>query len=220
MNVQRTNTGIFQKTIFILGITAGLSLFGYALVNLIRIPDVNPGAFVPKTLAQPAGFPFGLLQLIFVLGFSFALLPVVVMVTIKKYHENPNAMVFGGSLLCVALIIEIFNTLPFLGMYIYPEPLTNISPDVMLYLHQKAAIDYLSFDVAGFTVLYVALFIYALVYWNSKRMLSYLILASIITFAASAPLLWISGKAAVILMGISILCLVPVPVLFGKMAVE
>jgi len=142
------------------------------------------------------------------------------MFTVKRYAENPHAMILGGSLLCLALIIEIINNLPFLGMYIYPERLTNISPFVMLYLNQMAAIRYLSFDVAGFTILYTALLIYAVVYWNSKRILSYLIIASVIIFTASAPLLWVSGKAAVVFMAISVFCLVPVPVLFGRMAVE
>jgi len=220
MNVKYTNTDLFQTTIYFLGILAGLSLFGYALVNLIRMPEVNPGAFVPKTLAQPDGFPFGLFQLIFVLGFSFAFLPVSVMFTIKRYAENPYAMILGCSLLCLASIIEIINSLPFLGMYIYPEQLTQISPDVMLYLNQKAAINYLSFDVAGFTILYVSLLIYAFVYWKSKRILSYMVIASVLTFTASAPFLWVSGKAAIVLMAISVFCLVPIPVLFGKMAVE
>jgi len=220
MNIQHTKIDVFQKIMVFLGILAGLSLFGYALVNLIRMPDVNPGAFVPNTLEQPSGSSFGLFQLVFVLGFSFAFLPVSVMFTVKRYAENPHAMILGGSLLCLALIIEIINNLPFLGMYIYPERLTNISPFVMLYLNQMAAIRYLSFDVAGFTILYTALLIYAVVYWNSKRILSYLIIASVIIFTASAPLLWVSGKAAVVFMAISVFCLVPVPVLFGRVAVE
>jgi hypothetical protein len=220
MKDQYTNTNTFQKIILILGILAGLSLFGYALVNLIRMPAVSPDAFVPKDLAHSGRSIFGLLQFIFVLGFSFSFLPVSVMFTIRRYSDNPHAVVIGCSLLCFALIIEIINSLPFLGNYIYPEPLAQIPPDVLLYLNQSAAIRYLSFDVAGFTVLYVSLFVFAVIYWNSKRIMSRLVIASIVIFTASAPFLWIAGNIAVALMAISIFCLVPIPVYFGQMAVE
>jgi hypothetical protein len=160
------------------------------------------------------------LQFVFILGFSFSFLPVTIMFTIKRYADNPHGMIFGCSLLCFALILEIINNLPFLGNYVYPEPLAQIPPDVLLYLNQVSAIRYLSFDVAGFTILYVALFIFAVVYWNSKRMMGWLIIASIVIFSASAPFLWISGSAAVILMAVSIYCLVPIPIYFGRMALE
>jgi hypothetical protein len=221
MTVSHADRGFFQRAILILGMLAGLSLFGYALVNAIRLPAVSPDAFVPKTVAQTSsGFPFGMFQLIFVLGFACAFLPVSVMFTIKRYGENPYGMVIGCSLLCLALGIEIINTLPFLGPYFYPEPLTSIPPDVLLYLSQTASIRYLSFDVAGFTMLYVSLLVYAAVYWKTKRVLGYLIIASVITFSVSAPFLWLNGTVAAALMAFSVFCLAPVPVLFGKMAVD
>ena len=220
MKAQSTNKDFFQRTILILGVLAGISLFGYASVNLIRMPAVSPDAFVPKELAQAGRSSLGLLQFIFILGFSFSLLPVTIMFTIKRYRDNPAGMIIGCSLLCFALIIEVMNNLPFIGNYVYPEPLAEIPPEVLLYLNQMSAIRYLSFDVAGFTILYVSLFIYALIYWNSKRMMGYLIVASIIIFSASAPFLWISGSMAVVLMAVSIFCLVPIPIYFGRMAVE
>jgi len=220
MKVQSTNKDFFQTTILILGILAGLCLFGYASVNLIRMPAVSPDAFVPKDMASSGKSLFGLLQLIFILGFSFSFLPVTIMFTIKRYGDNPAGIIIGCSLLCFALVIEVINNLSFLGNYVYPEPLVEVPSDVLLYLNQMSAIRYLSFDVAGFTVLYVSLLVYALVYWNSKRTMGYLIVASIVTFSASAPFLWISGGMAVVLMAVSIYCLVPVPIYFGRMAVE
>ena len=220
MKVQSTNKDFFQRTILILGVLAGISLFGYASVNLIRMPAVSPDAFVPKELAQVGRSSFGLLQFIFILGFSFSLLPVTILFTIKRYRDNPAGMILGCSLLCFALVIEVMNNLPFIGNYVYPDPLVEIPPDVLLYLNQMSAIRYLSFDVAGFTILYVSLFIYALIYWNSKRIMGWLIVASIIIFSASAPFLWISGSMAVVLMAVSIFCLVPIPIYFGRMAVE
>jgi hypothetical protein len=220
MKVQPTNKDFFQKTTLILGVLAGLSLFGYASVNLIRMPAVSPDAFVPRELAQTGRSIFGLLQFIFVLGFSFSFLPVTLMFTIKRYSDNPHGLIFGCSLLCFALILEVMNNLPFLGNYVYPEPLTQIPPDTLLYLNQMSAIRYLSLDVAGFTILYAALFIFAVIYWNARRIMGYLIVTSIITFSASAPFLWISGGSAVVLMAVSIYCLTPIPICFGRMAVE
>lgn len=214
------NKSFFPRVTLILGILAGLCLLGYASNNLLRMPAASPDAFVPKELIQAGRSSFSLLQFVFILGFSFSFLPVTIMFTIKRYADNPHGMIFGGSLLCFALILEIINNLPFLGNYVYPEPLVQIPPDVLLYLNQVSAIRYLSFDVAGFTVLYVSLFIFALIYWNTKRIMGWLIIASIVTFSASAPFLWISGSAAVILMAVSIYCLVPIPIYFGRMALE
>lgn len=218
--MKNQSTSFLQRATLILGVIAGLCLLGYASINLVRMPAVSPDAFVPRELAQAGKSPFGLLQLIFILGFSLSFLPVTVMFTIKRYGENPYGMVFGCSMLCFALIIEVFNNLPFLGNYVYPEPLAQIPHDVLLYLNQVSAIRYLSFDVAGFTILYAALFVYAVIFWDSRRIMGCLILASIVIFSASAPFLWVSGNMAVLLMAVSIYCLVPIPVYFGRMAVE
>jgi hypothetical protein len=210
----------FQRATLILGVLAGLCLLGYASNNLIKMPPASPDAFVPRELVQAGRSSFGLLQFIFIMGFSFSFLPVTIMFTIQRYGDNPHGMIFGCSLLCLALILEIINNLPFLGNYVYPEPLKPIPPDVLLYLNQVSAIRYLSFDVAGFTILYAALLIYAVIYWNSKRIMGWLIIASLIIFSASAPFLWISGSMAIVLMAVSIFCLVPIPIYFGRMAVE
>lgn len=220
IRAQSKSTGVFQKATLILGVLAGICLLGYALVNLIRMPAVSPDAFVPKDFADSGKSLFGLFQLIFVLGFSFSFLPVTIMFTVKRYSTNPYGMILGCSLLCFALVIEVVNNLPFIGNYAYPEPLTQIPPDMLLYLNQLSAIRYLCFDVAGFTILYVSLFIYAVIYWNFIRIMGYLIVASIITFSASVPFLWIGGNIAVALMAVSIFCLVPIPMYFGRLAVE
>jgi hypothetical protein len=222
MTTQRENHDFFRKTMWILGLLAALGLFGYALINLIRMPAVSPNAFVPKSVApaQPAGFPFGLAQAFFILLYSFAFLPVVVMFTIKRYAENPYALVLGCSLLCLSLVLEIVNNLPVAGVFVYPEPLEQISPDIALYLKQTAAIQYLSLDVAGFTLFYAAMLVYMLHYWKTKRYVSWMVIVSVITFATSAPCLWFSGGAAVALMAVSVICVSPVPLIFGYLAFD
>lgn len=221
MSNRPANNEFFRKTIWILGILAGLGLFGYALVYLIRMPAVSPDAFVPKlnVTASTKSLPFGLVQGFFIMMYSFAFLPVVVMFTIKRYVENPYALVLGGSLLCLSLVIELVNNLPVLGQYIYPEPLAQISPDITLYLKQTDSIRYLSLDVAGFTLFYAAMLVYMLHYWKTKRILSWIVIVSVVTFTASVPCLWFNGGAAVALMEISVLCVSPFPLIFGKLAI-
>ena len=154
------------------------------------------------------------------LGFAFSLMPVGVMLTIRKYQTNPQAMVLAGVLLCLALLIEIENNLPVLGALAYPERLAAVPPDIALHLRQAASLRYLSFDVAGFTILYASLLIYSVVFWKSRRHLGGLVVASVLSFAASAPFLWISGIAAVALLVVSVLAAAPVPVILGRMAAK
>lgn len=69
------NTSFFQRAPLILGVLAGLCLLGYASINLIRMPAVSPDAFVPRELAQAGRSSFGLLQVMFILGFSLSFFP-------------------------------------------------------------------------------------------------------------------------------------------------
>ena len=107
-----------------------------------------------------------------------------------------------------------------LGALIYPAPLEQVSADVALRLRQAAAIRYLAFDVAGFSVLYASLLVYSAVFWKTNRLLATLNVASVLTFTLSAPFLWISGVAAVVLLVIAVLAVVPVPVILGRLATE
>jgi hypothetical protein len=207
------------RPIVLLSVVAAAGLCGYALLNLIAMPAVSPGVFVPKSLAGSKGHAwFGALQVISVLAFAFALLPVAVMLTVRKYTVHPQAMVIAGVLLCLALLLEIDNNLPVLGAVLYPEPLAPVPDDIALRLRQAAAIRYLSFDVAGFSILYASLLIYSAVFWKTNRLLGALNVASVLTFTLSAPFLWISGIVAVVLLVIAVLAVVPVPVILGRLA--
>jgi hypothetical protein len=122
--------------------------------------------------------------------------------------------------MCVALLIEIFNNLPFLGAFVYPGPVATVSRDVLLYLNQTAAIRYLSFDVAGFSLLYASLLVYGYVFRKTTPAFGWLVVASIALFSASAPFLWIHGATAVTLLAVSVYCTVPIPLYFGRMALR
>jgi hypothetical protein len=217
----RPTNVILDRGIFLLSIVAATGLCGYAVLNLIAMPAVSPGAFVPNSLTGHKGHVwFAALQLTSVLAFAFALMPVGVMLTIRKYQVHPQGMVIAGVLLCLALFFEIENSLPVLGALAYPEHLAQVPADLELRLRQTAAIRYLAFDVAGFSVLYASLLVYSAVFWRSNRLLATLNVASVLTFALSAPFLWISGVVAVLLLVVAVLAVVPVPVILGRLATE
>jgi hypothetical protein len=218
VHVPSERRDLFQALVLALGMLAAVSLLGYATINLIRLSDIGPDAFVPKDLTRVRPSAFGPLQLVFILAFAFSLLPVTVAFTVRRFADNPTGLILGGSLMVLGLIIEIMNNLPILGYHVYPEPLAPLPREVQLHLTQSAAVRYLAFDVAGFCLLYAALVLYAAVYWRTNRTLGWLVLASLITFSASAPFLWIHGPTAMLLMAISIYCLVPFPAWFGRMA--
>ena len=58
--------------------------------------------------------------------------------------------------------MEIINNLPLFTSGLFPYQLTSVSPDIQLYLRQVETIKYLAFDVVGFTLAYLAFFIYAI----------------------------------------------------------
>jgi hypothetical protein len=213
---------IFKNGFLLLGVLTAVGLMGYGLSYILVMPKVSPGGFVPSTTVINTGAPanFGMIIAIFVLLYAFAFLPVVVMFTIKKYSVNPYAMVFGGCLAILSFLIEIINNLPLVAMGIYPGNLVSISSDTLLYLRQVEVIRFLSFDVAGFSLAYAAIFVYALVFFKSHRWLSYTIFASIVLFIANVPCLWFAPSMAVILMATSIFAFAPVPVFLARMAIE
>lgn len=212
----------FQKSYYLLGVLATLGLLGYGLLYLIVMPEVSPGGFVPSSSAPAAEIPawFGTLQALFVLIYAFAFLPVTLMFTVRRFSEHPHAVILACCLLALSLMIQITNSLPILARSIYPAPLQAVSSEVRLYLAQVESIRYLSYDVTGFTLAYIALALYAMVYPRSPRGLSLAVIASIVLFVANVLFLWIYPNAAVVLMALSILALAPVPVLLARMALE
>lgn len=100
------------------------------------------------------------------------------------------------------------------------RPVESISPEILLYLRQVDSIRYLSYDVAGFTLAYAAVFVYALIHFRSHRWLSYTIIGSIVAFIANVPFLWFAPNVAVILMSVSIFAFASVPIFLARMAIE
>ena len=205
-----------------LGVLAAIGLVGYGLAYIIVMPKVSPDGFVPTPLGIGAGTlsHFGTMQAAFVLLYAFTFLPVSIMSTVKRYRMNPYALVLACSLIGISSLIEIINNLPLVAVGIYPGKLESISADILLYLRQVETIKYLSYDVAGFALAYVAIFVYAIVYFRSHRLLSYTMIGSIVLFIANVPCLWFAPNVAVILMAMSIFAFAPVPIFLARMAIE
>jgi hypothetical protein len=217
-----TSTTVFRNGVLALGVLAAIGLLGYGLSYIVVMPKVSPNGFVPSTPGGSNGTSshFGMILAVFVLLYAFAFLPVTTLFTVKKYSVNPYALVFAGCLAGLSSLIEIFNNLPLVATGIYPGRLESISAEVLLYLRQVETIRFLAFDVAGFTLIYAASLVYAIVFFRPQRLLSLTIIASIVLFLANVPCLWFAPNAAVILMAISIFALVPVPIFLARMAIE
>jgi hypothetical protein len=216
------STSFFKKCYLALGILSAAGLIGYSLAYIIKMPQISPGGFVPSSMAntERTASQFGNTLAVFILLYAFPFLPVSVMFTIKKFDQNPYALVLGCCLTVISIMIEIINNLPLVARLFYPGKLGIIPDDTLLYLKQEEILQYLSFDVAGFSLLYMAFFIVALVFIKSQRWLAYTIFASIALFIANVPCLWFAPNLAIILMACSIFAIAPVPIYLARMAIE
>jgi hypothetical protein len=213
---------LLNKTLYItFGIISTAGLIAYALSYIIKMPAVSSSGFVPETLTSySGGVSFGIILSAFILLYAFPFIPVNVLFTIENYKINPHGMILAGCLTCLSLILEIINNLPLLAAGIFTGKFSEIPPGVLLYLRQTETIRYLSFDVAGFSLLYIAVFIYAAIYFKINKLFSYTIFTSITLFILNVPFLWISSKAAIILMSTSVFALAVVPVFQAMYIVE
>jgi hypothetical protein len=209
-----------KKGFITLGICASVSLAGYGLCYLIRMPAVTIDRLVPSTLTTNASGPaFGLFLTVFILLYAFAFFPVTVQFTIREIKTAPWAIITAGSCLLVSLILEIVNNLPALAVAVYPVKMASISPEVLIHFKQVETLHYLALDVAGFSLAYAAIFVYAFVYRKSNKLLAVTILVSLATLLASIITLWFAPRAALLLLVISVFAYVPVPVWMAKKAV-
>jgi hypothetical protein len=221
-NAKDSSITFFRNGFLVFSVLAAIGLLGYGLSYIIVMPKVRLDGFVPTTLGGSNGTPsgFGTILAAFVLLYAFAFLPVTTLFTIKKYSVNPYALILAGCLAGISSLIEIFNNLPLVARGIYPGELESTSVEVLLYLHQVDAIRFLAFDVAGFTLIYAASLVYAIVFFQSQRLLSLTIIASIVLFLANVSCLWFAPNLAVILMATSTFALAPVPIFLARMGIE
>jgi hypothetical protein len=223
--MEPANTSVerfFRKSLFVCAVISTLCLLGYALSYLIAMPELNVKEFIPTTLPQgKSGFlNFGNITILFVLGYAFFLTPVVVWFTARNYRTSPVALFLSASLLIVSFIIEIVNNLPLLSLSMMSRKLSVISPEIDLYIHQVEAAKFMALDVAGFTLAYIAFAIYAIVYFRSKKVLSYTVIISIVAFIANVPFLPFAPRVAIILMSASIIAFAYIPIILAKMSVS
>lgn len=222
MESSNKNVKAFRNIFILLGIVTFISVFLYGIGSIVQMPEVSPDGFIPKSL-EDAPKPdtwLALLSPVFVLLYALSFIPVVLLFTIAKFRINPYAMTIAVSLIVVSLLVEIMNALPMISFMLTHAQMPAISPELVLYLKQNDAIRFLAYDVAGFTLAYMGLFIYSLVFSKTNPWLSRLVWISIILFIANVPFLWILPFMAVVLMGISIIAFSIIPLIMVRIVVK
>ncbi|URW80894.1 hypothetical protein [Xiashengella succiniciproducens] len=219
INSQSTFNKSFNSIFWLFGIVSFIGIAGYGLSYILKMPEISPNEFVPKTIdtASFNRFGFGNLLAVFILLYAFAFLPIVIQFSIIKYKTNPYAIIISCCFLAVSLILEIVNNLPLISSVLLPVNIDSIPVETLLYIRQLETIKYLAFDVAGFSLAYTGFLIYAIIFYKTNRLLSYTIIASILLFIANVPFLLIEPSMAIILMAISIFAFALVPIFMVKM---
>jgi hypothetical protein len=215
-------SNLFKNIFIFLGVMTFVGIIGYGASYIIKMPEISPDGFVPKSVSidSMTKFGFGNILAVFVLLYAFNFFPIIVMYTAKNYKTNPYAMIIAFSLITISLIIEIINNLPLLVSPFFHVSIDNVSKDTLLYLRQKETITYLAFDVAGFILAYIGFFIYALILYKRNPLISYTIYTSIILFIANVPFLWIAPNMAIILMFLSIVAFALVPIFLVRLTLN
>lgn len=211
-----------RKALGVLAVLAAVGLAGHALAYLVVIPDVGSGGFIPTSIGDRDGTPstFSTVLAGFALLYAFAFLPVAFVVTVRRYQVAPATSLIAACLAGLSSVLEIVNNLPVLASGVYRAGLADVPDDVSLRFLQTDAIRYLALDVAGFTLAYLALVVYSVLLWRSRRWPVYAVAASVALFAVNVPFLWFSPEAAVVLMAASILVLAVVVMTLGRIAVK
>ena len=213
---------IFRDGYLVLAALSSVGLIGYALTYLVAMPAFSSVSFVPTSVEPNVQWPSmsATVQAAFILLYAFTLLPVVVLFSIRRFRASPGAIAGAASILCLSLVLEVENNLPILVAGTYPQKLTSIPADILLYLHQAETLRFLSFDVPGFTLAYIAFGVYAALFWRTQRLLSRAILLSIVLFAANVPFLAVAPQLAVALMSASVVALAVGPIELARMALR
>jgi hypothetical protein len=211
-----------KKSYMMPGILTAIGLVGYGISYLIVMPKVEMGSFVPVSLENNTRNPgwFSPVLAACILLYAFAFFPLLIMFTVKKQAKNPYTLIFAGSILGISLWLEIINNLPILAASIYQGPLASVSSSTLLYLKQVETLHYLAYDVAGFTLAYIALFIYAIMYFKTHKVLAYTVFTSILIFLASIPCMKLAPAWAVICLAISVFTFAPVPIFMARQVAE
>jgi hypothetical protein len=198
---------------------SSLGILGCGVSYLVALPPVTPAMLVAGSFESLAvGRGFGIVQSGTVLLYALALLPVVVALAIRQYRVHPFGIVLGGCIWVLSLVIEVFNTLPTLALRLYPAPLIAPPAAMLPYLRQTQWIRFLAFDVAGFTMGFVAALVFAVVFRRREPRLAWLAVGSVAVFLIHLPFLWISPVVAVALMGASICIAAATPLLYARLA--
>ena len=112
INSQSTFNKSFNSIFWLFGIVSFIGIAGYGLSYILKMPEISPNEFVPKTIdtASFNRFGFGNLLAVFIILYAFAFLPIVIQFSIIK-HCRPIKTDFDSSLLLTGLlsVVSFYN---------------------------------------------------------------------------------------------------------------
>lgn len=212
----------FRNVLRFLALTTCASLILYGLAAVTQAPPTGPDGFIPDSLQSAPQATSRLAQFspVLVVIYALSFLPVVVLFTIATFRTQPVGVIVGSCLVVISLLIEVVNALPLSGLMFAPPRTAGLDPNVVLFLMQTDAVRFLALDVAGFSLAYAGLVVFAVAFVHTHPWLTRTIVASTLLFAANVPFLWIQPGVAVILMVASILVFAAIPLLIARIALR
>jgi hypothetical protein len=132
-------------------------------------------------------------------------LPVVILFTIQYYKKNPVASIAAGSSFLLAGIFQTVATLISLSRWAYIIPESAKGEPNAMKLYETFQSLYLSIDLPGAILFYIAAVIYSIIFWYKSRVSALLLITSTILLLLGGFLGSISPSFSLILSGGSII---------------
>lgn len=210
-----------RAIVWTLGAMSSIALLAYGLVYMLAMPGVTVQTLVSGSFGSLSiGRAAIVVQTCAAALYAFSSLPLCVLFSVRQYRFSPAGIVLGACASCLGLTMQILNMVPGMARYVYPGKPIAPPAEMAAWVSQSEWIHFVSLDVAAFTLIYVAGLIYAAIYWRSRRILAYTLVASPIVFLLHLPVLWVAPRAAVMLMGLSVCIMAIAPLIYAPMALE
>ena len=180
-------------------------MIGIGVEYLVSYPPVTIESIFPRTMEGADSGTEGISYPVLVFASSLLMLPVIAVVCYRNRALKPNTLICGTVFFAVGLVVELLNNAPVLARAIPGLPYSPLDNPVALRLLQHDTIDYLALDVVGFSLIFLAALLYANVFWNHRRTISWTAIASVGFFLFHLPLMLTAPQMGLVLISISII---------------
>jgi hypothetical protein len=109
---------------------------------------------------------------------SILFLPVIILLTVQYYKKRPVSSVLAGSTFALAVIFQTVATLSSLAKWTYAVPEAAKGDPLALKFLDSLQSLYLSIDIPGAILFYIAGIVYAFLFWYKNRVSSLLLIMS------------------------------------------